>query len=131
MVPGWLENKPLGSRSRCAYQATVAEQVARNPHSTPRKTAPEQDQLGPLDREEQCLKASMYSHSRRAQQNSFARRRADMVFSSSRKDPDQKGRSLIHEALDVSPDDTRSMRQRVTAGILGFIPAVGNRSTEC
>jgi len=65
----------------------------------------------------------MYSHSRKAQQNSFVRRRADLLFSSTQKDANQEGRSPVHDPLNVSPDDQRSMRQRVAADILGFIPA--------
>jgi hypothetical protein len=66
----------------------------------------------------------MYSDSRKAQHNSFAHHRAELLFSK----PTLSGQRRKQPALAPTQgptlaDHTQSLQQRVSAGILGFVPA--------
>lgn len=66
----------------------------------------------------------MYSESRKAQHNSFAHHRAALLFSKiTVTDQRRKDWSAASDQGDSPADRTQSLKRRVTAGILGFVPA--------
>ncbi len=64
----------------------------------------------------------MYTDSRKAQHNSFAHQRAELLFS---EHPPHGGlRKQVAASVEgeTASDRTQSLRRRVSAGILGFVP---------
>jgi hypothetical protein len=69
-------------------------------------------------------KANMHSDSRKAQYNSFAHHRANLLFSRRPAEANASDRWAAVAADGAEPQDrAKALRERVIAGVLGFKPS--------
>lgn len=118
---GTCVNYSLGEVALSTYVDGEAPANRRRFPSTPFQTAPEIDDNPRMTGNGQSPKVLMYADSRKAQRDRYAHHRADLMFSrhGSRKAENTPWSATLHEGT----EPVLLTRERVRAGIIGFVPA--------